>query len=538
MELTRRTFLKAAFSAAALPYSRVYAGSKERPPQDALRRNIIFIMSDDHTSQAIGAYGGRLAKLNPTPTIDRLAREGMLFENVFCTNSICTPSRANIMTGQYCQRNGVLDLGGSLPPEKHYLAIEMKKAGYTTAMIGKWHLKQEPANFDYYCVLPGQGKYHNPDFRVRGPQAWPKNTIKRQGHSSDAITDLALEWLDKRDKSRPFFLMHHFKAPHDMFDNAKRYDTYLEDVEIPEPDNLYDQPAEGFGSVGTRGVDDNLIHIIGSSISKRMTRRNMGQHMRVDKNLSDREYTHQAYQRYLKRYLRCVKGVDDNLKRLFDYLKKNGMFDKTVILYTGDQGFFLGEHDYIDKRWMYDEAMRMPFIVRYPKTVKPGSRNDWMINNTDFAPTMLELAGANVPAYMQGRSFAGALRSKARPADWRKATYYRYWMHMAHGHNNPAHFGIRTERYKLIFFYGCDFTEPSKAAKHGGNRYFPNTPPAWEFYDLKEDLREMRNQYGDPKYASVIAGLKKELKRVRRELKETDANYPHIQKIIDAHWDD
>lgn len=534
MEHTRRAFLKAAVSGAAWTCSGVFARNNNRP-------NILFIMSDDHTSQAIGAYGGRLAKLNPTPTVDRLAREGMLFENVFCTNSICTPSRANIMTGQHCQTNGILDLNGNLPPEKHYLAIEMKKAGYTTAMVGKWHLKQEPAHFDYYCVLPGQGKYHNPDFRVRGPQPWPKNTIKRQGHSSDVITDLSIEWLDRRDKSKPFFLMHHYKAPHDMFDNAKRYDKYLADVEIPEPDNLYDQPAPGFGSVGTRGESDSLIHIIGSSISKRMTRRNMGKHMKVDAQLSDRQYTHEAYQRYLKRYLRCVKGVDDNLKRLFDYLKRKKLMDNTVIIYTGDQGFFLGEHDFIDKRWMYDEAMRMPFMVRYPKIVKPNSRNKWLINNTDFAPTMLELAAASAPSYMQGRSFTGALRGEAKPTDWRKATYYRYWMHMAHLHNNPAHFGIRTERYKLIFFYGCDFTDTHrgrKTTKHGGNRYFANTPPAWEFYDLKEDPREMHNQYGNPEYANVITKLKKELKRVREDLNETDAKYPHIQKIIDAHWDD
>ncbi|MCH9022805.1 MAG: sulfatase [Planctomycetes bacterium] len=526
-------FLRAALVGAVWTTSRSFAAHHERP-------NIIFIMSDDHTSQAVGVYGGRLAKLNPTPTIDRLAREGMRFDNVFCTNSICTPSRANIMTGQHCQTNGVLDLGGSLEPKRQYLPIEMKKAGYTTAMIGKWHLKLEPGAFDYYCVLPGQGKYHDPDFRVRGSNPWPKNTIHRKGHSSDVITDLTLDWLEKRDKTKPFFLMHHYKAPHDMFDNAKRYDSYLEDVEIPEPDNLYDQPAKGFGSVATRGKDDDLIHVIGSSVSKRMTRRNMGKHMKVDQNLSDRDYTHQSYQRYLKRYLRCVKGVDDNLKRLFDYLRRNDLMDNTVILYTGDQGFYLGEHDYIDKRWMYEEGMRMPFIVRYPKMVKAGSSNSWLINNTDFAATMLELAGAKVPSYMQGHSFAGALRGEAKPTNWRKATYYRYWMHMAHNHNNPAHFGIRRERYKLIFFYGCDFTGPKgnrDQSNRDGNRYYRNTPPAWEFYDLKNDPHEMQNQYSNKKYKRIITAMKKQLKQIRRDLNETDEKYPHIQKIIDAHWE-
>lgn len=528
--MDRRRFLKTV--GAGVAALTVVGSVSAKPPKDK-RPNIIFIMSDDHTSQAVGAYKKPLAVLDPTPVIDSLAKEGMLFDNVFCTNSICTPSRANIITGQHCQTNGVLDLNGSLTPDKHYLAIEMKKAGYHTAMIGKWHLKNEPANFDYYCVLPGQGNYYNPDFRERGDKEWPNNTIHKEGHSSDVITDLSLAWLEKRDKTKPFFLMHHFKAPHDMFENARRYDSYLEDVEIPEPDNLYNQPADGFGSVGTRGVDDNLIHVIGSSVSKRMVQRNMGKHMKVDMELSDREYTHQAYQRYLKRYLRCVKGVDDNLKRLFDYLKANDLFDNTVIIYTGDQGFYLGEHDYIDKRWMYEEGMRMPFIVRYPKAVRAGSRNDWLINNTDFAPTMLEMAGAKVPSYMQGRSFADAIRGKRKPKDWRTSTYYRYWMHMAHAHNNPAHFGIRTERYKLIFFYGCDFAE----GKKGGNRYYPNTPAAWEFYDLKNDPNEMTNQYANQKYKGVIAKLKEDLKRKRAELNETDEKYPRIQKIIDENWD-
>ena len=226
------------------------------------RPNILFIMSDDHTTQGFGCYGSRLAPLNPTPTLDQLAAEGMRFDRVYCNNSICTPSRASIITGQYPQSNGVTDLDGSIPPAKQYLPMEMKKAGYLTAMIGKWHLKDEPAAFDHYCVLPGQGDYFNPAFRVRGDQPWPKNTIQKEGHSSDVITDITLEWLEQRDKTKPFFLMHHYKAPHDMFEFAPRYADYLADVEIPEPDNLYDQPAPGFGSVATRGENDSLIHHI------------------------------------------------------------------------------------------------------------------------------------------------------------------------------------------------------------------------------------------------------------------------------------
>lgn len=510
-----------------------------REASAAERPNILFIMSDDHTSQAVGAYGGRLAKLNPTPTLDQLAREGMRFDRVFCHNSICTPSRASILTGQYSQRNGVLDLDGTLPPARQYLPVEMKKAGYLTAMIGKWHLEAEPATFDYYCVLPGQGKYFNPDFIVRGDQPWPKNKIQREGHSSDVITDLTLDWLEKRDKTKPFFLMHHYKAPHDMFENAPRYDDYLKDVKIPEPENLYGQPSPGFGSVATRGTNDSLVRRIGTSISKRHPVRNYGIDFKVDPNLPDREYTHQAYQEYLKRYLRCVKGVDDNLARLLAYLKKADLLDNTLIIYTSDQGMMLGEHDYIDKRWMYEESMRMPFIVRHPKLVKAGGVNGDLINNTDFAPTLLELAGVKAPETMQGRSFAAALTG--RPLEnWRTATYYRYWMHLMH-HDNPAHFGIRTKDYKLIFYYGqaekeTTYGKPSMPWKKDASYRIEPTPAAWEFYDLRNDPHENRNEYGNPKYAETIRDLKAQLKQLRSDLGETDESRPHIQKVIDAHW--
>ena len=481
-----------------------------------VRPNILFIMSDDHTTQAIGVYGSRLAGLNPTPNIDALARNGMRFDRVFCNNSICTPSRASIITGQYSQRNGITVLGGQIPPERQYLAIEMKKAGYHTAMVGKWHLSAEPAAFDYYCVLPGQGKYHDPVFRVRGDMRWPRNTVSRKGkHSSDAITDISLEWLKNgRDKNRPFFLMHHFKAPHDMFQNAKRYDSYLEDLEIPEPHNLHNQPAEGFGSVATREL--------GAGVTKAHPSWGLARRLGVDPKLPEPVHGKLAYQRYLKRYLRCVKGVDDNVKRLVDYLGETGELDNTVIMYTGDQGFFLGEHDFMDKRWMYEESMRMPFIVHYPDRVRPASSNDWLINNTDFAPTVLALAGVAMPGYMQGRSFAAALRGKPKPDDWRTVTYYRYWMHMAHALKVPAHFGVRGERHKLIFFYGCSKTGTA------------NTPVAWEFYDLEKDPHEMKNEYGNPEYAPIIAEMKAELRRTREELGETDAKYPKIQEIIDA----
>jgi N-acetylglucosamine-6-sulfatase len=499
--------------------------------------NIIFIMADDHATQAFGVYGSRLSGLNPTPNIDRLAHEGILFENAFCTNSICTPSRACIMTGQYSHVNGVLDLDGQLAPEDQHLVREMSDLGYETAMVGKWHLKEEPALFDYYCVLPGQGNYYDPEFRVRGEKGWPDDVARFIGHSTDVITDITLDWLENGwDKSNPFFLMHHYKAPHGLFEFASKYSEYLEDVVISEPASMYYNANNG--SVATRGENDALIHDIGSSVSHRNIIRNMGMHMGIDSAIPDPEYTHLAYQEYLKRYLRCVKGVDDNVGRLFDYLEKEGLMDKTVIIYTADQGFMLGEHDYIDKRWMYDESMRIPFLVRYPSMVEAGTRTDAIINNVDLAPTIIELAGGTVPEYMQGESFRKILETGVEPEGWKQSTYYRYWMHMAHRHANPAHFGIRTKNYKLIFFYGIYHNDTGeKATLEGwGNRYTFRTPPGWEFYDLKKDPFEMDNRYRDPEYAGVIEEMKKELKTLREELGEIDGRYPQINEVIEKYF--
>ena len=497
--------------------------------------NIIFIMSDDHTTQAIGVYQSRLQELNPTPNIDKLAREGIVFSNAFCTNSICTPSRASIITGQYPQTNGVLDLDSELPIDRQYLPQEMHKLGYSTAIIGKWHLKNEPVAFDYYKVLPGQGDYFNPSFLEKGKGEWPDNLVKTKGHSTDVITDLSIDYLKKRDKSKPFFLMHHYKAPHDMFDNAPRYDDYLSDIEIPMPASLFHQPD--FGSEGTRGKNDSLYNYIGTSVSGRNKHRNYVRDFLED-SISGEEATLLSYQTYLKKYLRCVKGVDDNLGRLFDYLKEEGLWENTVIIYTGDQGMMLGEHDYQDKRWMYDESMRMPFIVHYPDMISSGQITDLLINNTDYAPTMIEMAGGISPEYMQGRSFINTLHGE-KEQNWRTATYYRYWMHIIH-HYVPAHFGIRTKDYKLIFYYGRHYL-PIEEFKNfywatqyeGVDR---NTPAAWEFYDLTKDPEELHNKYTDPEYQGIISSLKKELKKQRKELNETDENYPEIQEIVKANW--
>ncbi|WNJ20080.1 sulfatase [Pontibacter sp. G13] len=502
----------------------------------AQQPNIIYIMSDDHTTQAIGAYGSRLAGLDPTPNLDDLAEGGMLFHQVFCVNSICTPSRASILSGQYPQTNGVLDLDHHLPIAKQHLPRELSALGYSTAIIGKWHLKNEPQAFDHYEVLPVQGKYFDPKFRKKGAGDWPKNLVQYEGHSTDIITDLTLEYLENRDTTKPFFLMHHYKAPHDDFEFAPRYEDYLAETEIPEPASLYNQPY--FGSEATRGANDSLHQYIGTSVSNRHFRRNYVKMYELEDLPAD-EATHISYQTYLKRYLRCVKGVDDNLGRLFDYLKKEGLWDNTIIVYTGDQGMMLGEHDLQDKRWMYEESMRMPFIMHVPGE-EAGRHSARLINNTDFAPTLIELAGGKAPEYMQGMSFAKEVRGE-EITEWRTATYYRYWMHMIH-HEVPAHFGIRTDRYKLIFYYSSHYLEGDAGKDfYWWKQYTPvgNIPPAaWELYDLELDPQELHNRYADPAYQEIVAELKAELKQLREDLNETDEAYPAIQRIVESHWND
>lgn len=511
--------------------------------------NILYIMSDDHASHAIGAYGGRLAGLNLTPNLDELAADGMLFKNCFVTNAICTPSRACILTGQHSQTNGVLDLDGTLPPEKQYLPQELKSLGYETALIGKWHLHGEP-NFDYYKIMAEaheQGSYHDPKYFEKGVTGYgdlhanPElKTVQHIGHSSDINTDLSLDWLENgRDKEKPFFLMHHFKAPHDYFDYAVRYEDFLADIDVPEPENLYDQSK--WGSIGTRGEDDSLRHVIGTSVSRRHAVRNYALTYVDDAVTDEDEATHQAYQTYLKRYLRCVKGIDDNLNRLFGYLKESGLWDKTIIVYTSDQGMMLGEHDLQDKRWMYEESANMPLIIRHPDMDKRGVVNEMLVDNVDFAPTLLDFARGETLDYMQGNSFSDTVVSGSEIEDWDNSVYYRYWMHMVH-HDVPANFGIRTRRYKLMFYYGYHYDESqmgtvSTTWKEKSNKVIP-TPAAWEFYDLERDPDENVNRYSDPEYKSVIESLKQEILKKREELNEGDEKYPHLQAIIDEHWAD
>lgn len=473
---------------------------KEHDSDRSERPNIIFIMSDDHTSQAVSAYGGILAEVCPTPNIDRIANEGILFSNCFVTNSICTPSRAAIFTGRYAHQNGVYKFT-ALDQSQPTLPKAMQEKGYQTAFVGKYHLHSNPRGLDYFAVLPGQGRYHDPEFVEVGdthPSGWVaqgKRTVY-QGHSSDVIADKALDYLqNQREEGKPFMLFTHFKAPHDTWEYAERYESFLEDVEVPEPDNLFDDYSGRSDALKTQ------LQYIGSE---------WGDHTNFEQetaHLEGRAKKKMQYQLYIKKYLRCVKGVDDNVGRILDYLEKSGLAENTIIVYTGDQGFYLGEHGLYDKRFMYEEGLRMPFLVRWPEKIKAGSRSDAMILNVDFAPTILDAAGQEPLEGTQGRSFLPILEDGAVPSDWRNSMYYRYYY--SHFETEP-HYGVRTYDHKLIYYNEID---------------------QWELYDINRDPSEMNNLYNDPDYQEIAEALKSELYRLQKDLgdhPDDDGSKPNI----------
>jgi arylsulfatase A-like enzyme len=438
--------------------------------------NILFILSDDHAAHALSAYGSRI---NQTPNLDRIARDGMLFTRCFVNNSICTPSRAAILTGKYSHKNGVTVFNrfdGSQP----HLAKYLQQAGYQTAMVGKWHLFSDPTGFDYWNVLPGQGLYNDPVMIEMG------RTNKLKGYVSDLIADISIEWLKKRDPSRPFCLMSQPKAPHREWTPPAKYTNLFADVELPLPTTFDDD---------YRGRSRAL-----SEATMRM------EHLRrtdlkadVPAGLSSEAEKRWRYQRYIKDYLRCVASMDENVGRLLDYLDQSGLATNTIVIYTSDQGFFLGDHGWFDKRFMYEESLRMPLLVRWPGHIKPGTKNDAMVMNIDFAPTLLEATGVAVPEDMQGRSFLAALEGR-RLKRWRASMYYRYY-HYPGDHQVQPHYGVRTERHKLIYFNKLD---------------------EWELYDLEKDPRELKNVHAERAYAGTVKKLKAELARLRRDLDDRD----------------
>ena len=477
--------------------------------QTAKRPNILFIFSDDHAYQAISAYG-ESRKLIDTPNIDRIAREGMRFDRCLVTNSICGPSRATILTGKYNHLNGYVNNSNSRFDGSQPTFPKMLQAGgYQTAIIGKWHLESDPTGFDFWQVLPGQGVYYNPPMIKMGQR------VKLDGYVTDIITDTSLDWLKQRDKTKPFMLMCQHKAPHREWEPALRHLDHDQGRKYPEPATLFDDyrgrgKAEATQDMTIRDTftpkDAKLI----APPQLTPEQRKVWDAYYEPRNDEYRKANPQGddlvrwrYQRYMHDYLGCVKAVDEGVGKLLKYLDDEGLAENTIVIYASDQGFYLGEHGWFDKRWFFEESLRTPLVARWPGQVKPGSVNASLVSNLDFAETFLDLAGQPVPADMQGRSLLPILRGQT-PADWRKAFYYHYFEFPAPHHVRP-HYGVITDAFKLVHFYGTDVDY-------------------WELFDTKKDPNEMTSEYDNTDYRAIRTELEAELKRLRIDLKVPD---PH-----------
>jgi arylsulfatase A-like enzyme len=468
------------------------------------RPSIIFIMTDDHAAQAISAYG---SQVNETPHLDRLAKEGALLANVFATNSICTPSRASILTGQYSHLNGVT-MFNRFDSARTTVATLLQRGGYHTGMIGKWHLGSDPVGFDRWEIFPGQGVYFDPQMYT----ATGEKTYTGQ-YATDVVTDRALDFLRERPRDKPFFLMVHHKAPHRPWEPTAAHAAAFAARHIPEPVTLWDSYAtrtDALHENRQRIVD--LTHsdlklappegLAGQALEE--WRQQVPDSVTVDRagaavTLTGEALVRWKYQRYMQDYLASVQSVDDNVGRLLRFLDDEKLAEDTIVVYTSDQGFFLGEHGLFDKRFMYEESIRMPFLVRWPRAIRPGTRSDAIALNVDFAPTFLDAAGLPPSPDMQGRSLLPVLRERT-PSDWRTSMYYRYYHDPGH-HNTRAHLGVRTRTHKLIHFWKKD---------------------QWELFDLAKDPYELHNLYGQPGQDALAASLKAELQRLKRELKDDD----------------
>ena len=473
---TRRSFIKnvgIGFTSLSLFTLKVNAGIK--------RPNILFIMADDHASHAISAYGSTLIK---TPNIDRLATEGMRFTNCFNVNSLCAPSRAALITGKYSHHNGFMRNGDTFDGSQLTFPKLLQRSGYETALIGKWHLKSQPAGFDYYSVIPGQGEFFDPSFKDSG-KPWEEPKVVN-GYLTDIITDKAAAWLEQRDSSKPFCMMVHHKAPHMPHLYPKKYETLYADEDLPLPDNFDANYKErGTTLAESQARWSKLDHAHSYEFSEE-----------IPKGLKrgTKEFKEWSYQCFFKGYLRLVASLDDNVGRLLEYLDKKGLGKNTLVVYTSDNGFFSGEFGLYNKMWMYEESLRLPLMVRHPDTIKPESVNDELVSILDFAPTFLDYAQAKAPKELQGHSFRSILEGKA-PSDWRKAHYYHYYGQ----YDVPAHYGVRTLEHKLIHYYEKD---------------------NWELFDMANDPQELRKIYNQPEQSKVVENMKTMLKDMRKKYED------------------
>jgi arylsulfatase A-like enzyme len=475
------------------------------------RPNILFMFSDDHAYQAISAYGDPRG-LVETPNIDRLAREGMRFDRCLVPNSICGPSRATVLTGKYSHLNGFFNNTNSrLDGSQTTFPRLLQAAGYQTALFGKWHLVTDPTGFDEWQILPGQGVYYNPPMITQGRR------VSCQGYVTDIITDLSLKWLKKRDRTKPFLLMCHHKAPHREWEPALRHLGHDHDRRYHEPPTLFDDYT-GRGKAEhaqdmtiARTLTDNDLKLV-APVELTPSQRRVWDAYYEPRNAAFRATSPQGkdlvrwkYNRYLHDYLGCIKAVDESVGKLLAALDDEGLADSTIVVYASDQGFYLGEHGWFDKRWIFEESLRTPLLVRWPQVVKPGSRTDRIVSNLDFAETFLEAAGLPVPEVMQGRSLLPLLHGQT-PADWRTSFYYHYYEYPG-PHNVRRHYGVVTDRYKLVHFYEPDVNE-------------------WELFDLKSDPHELKSVYGQADQASVQRELEGELEQLRRALRVPQPDPP------------
>jgi arylsulfatase A-like enzyme len=471
--------------------------------------NIIWLFSDDHSYQTIGAYGGRLAYLNNSPNIDSLAKEGMIFNRCYVGNSICAPARATLLTGKHSHMNGKFDNRDSFNHDQQQFQKIFQKNGYQTAMIGKIHLNGKMQGFDYWEVLPGQGKYYDPDFVTE------EGKTSYKGYTTDIITDKALDWLDKkRDKKKPFMCMIHHKAPHRNWQPAQRHLELYDDIEIPEPANLFDSYENRATPSATQDMTIDKTMTMAKDLKTTEKGTNKRSKEFYSQNLTGKALVKWKYQQYMKDFMRCTKAVDENVGRVLKYLKDNGLEQNTIVMYSSDQGFYMGEHGWFDKRMMYEESYRTPFLVKWPAAIKAGSVNTDLVQNIDFAPTFLDMCGLEVPADMQGKSVVPLLKG-ATPEDWRKHLYYTYYEYPG-AHSVRRHEGVSGKRYKLIRFYGADVKDGEE----------------WELFDLKNDPSEMKSQYNNPEYAAIVEQMKKELGNMRQQYEVPEDGVDSLSKYV------
>lgn len=555
---------KSLLSFAALSCIAATAQAQQKAAAATQRPNIVYIMCDDHAFQCISAYGSPISKLAPTPNIDRIAERGMRFDRAFVENSLSTPSRACLMTGLYSNQNGQRQLGEGIDTTRTFFTEQLQQAGYQTAVVGKWHMGCDPKGFDYYHIYNDQGQYYNPQYRGTDTDG---KYIVEEGYSTDLTTDHALSFIEHRDTNKPFCLLLHHKAPHrNWLANTKYFGMY-DNVTFPMPETFYDDYETRGSAVRTQKMsvtkdmrweqDFKVPEMLDTanadswdsyqSLMNEVNRMNPEQRIAwgkyyfprnrrlLEARLTGKELDEWKYQNYIRDYMSVIKSVDESVGRVLDYLDSHGLTDNTIIVYTSDQGFYMGEHGWFDKRFMYEESLRTPLLIAYPGHIQPGSVCNKLVQNIDYAPTFLDLAGISKPKELPGRSLTPIFKAGDKVKGWRNSIYYHYYDYPTY-HMVRKHDGVRTDRYKLIHFYGAgglDAVKENKYQRQPGTRehgcmtyltslgYFEPKDSAVnynELYDLQADPHELNNLYGKPGYEKITKQLQKQLNDYRKSI--------------------